>query len=220
MKFCPHCGTDLSNFLAVSEGAPRPIGPAGKYDQTKTWRKLIERANACHGEPPDIAALAFDLTKQIEPMFAPPGPLRTIIHVAFDRKVVPEGGALYMAAMSNGQAGPQSLDYFKLRGYLVEDDKVQLADDVPVGAVYGALDYWGGAKQHPRWHLAEPIKLNASRLGDPYFMDETMLAFGAAWKDTARVSEAFITLFEILSSGVKGDGSLAKPLAVEAVRVA
>lgn len=221
MKFCPHCGGDLAGFLAI---APTTARPPGKYDQAKTWRRLVEQANACNGEPPDITALAFGLAKQIEGMAVSRpdnergSPLRTIVHVAFDRKIVPEGGAVYMAARSGGAVGPQDLSYFESRGYLVEDGKVRVSEDIPVGAVFGALEYWGGEKQHRRWHMSEPIKVNASRNGDPLFMDEHMLAFSVHWKDTTKVGEAFLQLFETLQSGVRGGGSIAKPLVVEAVQ--
>jgi len=212
MKFCPHCGGDLSAFAAVAGATPaaRP----GKYDQTKIWKGLIEQANACGGQPPDISALAFGLAQRIAPSFDG-SPLRTIVHVAFDRKIVPEGGALYQAAMSNGRLGPTDMGYFRARGYLIEDDKVRVVGDMPVGAVYGAVDYWGGDKQHKRWRLAGPVVLNASRNGDPFFMDETMLAFGATWTDGSKVGEALLQLFETLSSGVGGSGSIARPLAAE-----
>jgi len=212
MKFCPHCGGDLAGFLAAASTAPRP---QGKYDQTKMWRDVVERALAIQGDPPDVSALAYGLARKLEPLFTANGPLRTIIHIAFDRKIVPEGGALLQAAMSNGRLGPTDLGYFQARGYLVEDDKVRVADDVPIGPVYGAVDYWGGAKQHRRWHLSEPVRLNASRNGDPFFMDEHMLAFGAAWLDGSKVGEAFLDLFATLTSGVKGGGAIARPLVVE-----
>jgi len=212
MKFCPHCGGDLAAFFAASSSMPRP---QGKYDQTKTWRDIVERANATNGEPPDISALAYGLARKLELMFTANCPLRTIIHLAFDRKVVPEGGALYQAATSGGRLGPTDLGYFRARGYLIEDDKVRVANDVPIGPVYGAVDYWGGAKQHHRWHLAEPVKLNASRNGDPFFMDENMLAFGAVWTDGSKAADAFIDLFEAFSSGVKGGGTIARPLIAE-----
>jgi hypothetical protein len=219
MKFCPHCAGDLSGFLAVASGqpsAPTQVAPRGKYDQTKVWRAIVERANATHGEPPDVAALAYGLARSIELMFEAPAALDTVIHIAFDRKIVPEGGALYQAATSGGRLGPTDLGYFKARGYLVEDDKVRVANDVPIGPVYGAIDYWGGAKQHHRWHMATPVKLNASRNGDPFFMDETMVAFGVTWLDGSKLGDAFMDLFETLSAGVKGSGVIARPLVAEA----
>jgi len=217
MKFCPHCGTDLTGFLGVAGVTPLPRAP-GKYDQTKTWRAILEQANARQGDAPDSILLATKLADQIAPMLSSGDPVKTIIHLAFDRKIVPEGGALYMAAMSNGQGGPTDLNYFRLRGYLIEDDKVRVQDDVPVGAAYGVLDYWGGAKQHPRWHLACPIQLNASRMGDPFFMDESMVAFGATWKDGARLEAAFMQLFELFAKDPHGGGSIARPLVAEALR--
>jgi len=133
----------------------------------------------------------------------------------FDQKIVPDGGALYMAAMSNGQAGPQDPSYFEARGYLVEEGRVRVSNDVPVGAAFGALEYWGGDKQHRRWHMAKPISLNASRIGDPYFMDDNMVAFGATWKDLTKTDEAFIQLFEFMTAGIRGGGKIARPVMVE-----
>jgi len=226
MKFCPHCGGDLVNFQrGVEAGTSTASGittkPVVKYDQMATWRKLVEESNRCQGEPPDVSALAYGLADQLRKMFdrAHGEPVKSLIHLAVDRKIVPEGGALYMAAMSNGQAGPQNLEYFKARGYLVEDDHVRAIDDVPVGRAYGALDYWGGEKQFRRWHLSMPIRLNASRNGDPYFMDEGMICFGATWVDPDRLNEACLELLESLALGVKRDDVIAKPLAVLAVQL-
>jgi hypothetical protein len=216
MKFCPHCGGDLAAFLSASPPPQEKL--PGKYDQMKTWRSLIEKANACHGQPPETPALAFDLTKQLQhywKMLGSEGGLKTIVHLVFDRTIVPSGGALYMAAMSNGISGPKDAAYFEARGYLVEDGRVRVSDDVPIGPAFGALEYWGGAKQHKRWHLSEPIALNPSRNGNPFFMDDNMLAFGATWKDAEKSDEAFISLFEMLCSGVKGDGPIARPIVAE-----
>ena len=221
MKFCPHCGGDLSGFLAVqSKSVAQPLG---KYDQVKTWRVLIEKANAIQAQPPEPAAVAFALGKQLEHLMNTVGSangLKTIVHMVFDRKIVPDGGALYMAAMSNGNAGPKDMNYFEARGYLVEDGKVRVSNDIPVGKVYGVLEYWGGEKQHRRWHMAEPATINASRNGDPFFMDDNMLAFGVAWKDFSKSDEAFMQLFEMFCSGVRGDGIVARPLVAEIFPVA
>jgi hypothetical protein len=129
MKFCPHCGGDLSGFLAVapSNASTPAVTATGKYDQVKTWRVLIEKAQAIQADPPDVVALAMEMGRQLDhlvkTMSSEKG-LRTIVHMVFDRKIVPDGGALYMAAMSDGRAGPQDPSYFKSRGYLVEDDRV------------------------------------------------------------------------------------------------
>jgi hypothetical protein len=73
------------------------------------------------------------------------------------------------------------------------------------------------AKQHRRWHLLEPVKINASRNGDPFFMDDNMMAFGALWSDAAKSDEAFISLLEMFSSGVRGSGVIARPLVAEII---
>lgn len=220
MKFCPHCGGDLAAFLSASSNTAPKMNATmmAKYDQIKVWRALIERAEATRSEPPEIAALAFDVSRQIKELSSlikPDGTLPVIVHLVFDQKIVPDGGALYMAAMSNGKAGPQDLNYFAARGYLIEEGRVRVSDDVPVGPAFGALDYWGGEKQHRRWHMAKPITLNASRTGDPFFMDDNMLAFGVTWKDLAKIDEAFIQLFEYMATGVRGSNPVARPVMAE-----
>jgi hypothetical protein len=209
MKFCPHCGGDLSAFLSA-----RPAAPAtAKYDQVKTWRGLIEQSR--RGEPVDPTGLAISLAAQLSVMAVPPDGLRTIVHLVMDRSVVPEGGALYMSTLSDGRIGPTNLGYFEARGYLVDDGRVRTVENTPIGPAYDVLEYWGGIKQHRRWHLAEPIKINPSRNGDPFFMDENMIAFGATWKDTEKATEAFQYLIGMFCEGVRGDRCIARPLAGE-----
>ena len=145
-------------------------------------------------------------------------PLSTIVHVVFDRDIVPSGGVLYRATMLDGrtQTNPEQLEAM---GYAVKDGAVLTIADVPVGRAYTAVEYWGGGKQHKRWHLAEPAIIEPSRNGNPFFMDESMLAFGATWRDLERVEEALLGLLESFAAGVgKEKGKpIAVPLALELV---
>ena len=134
----------------------------------------------------------------------------------FDRPIVPQGGVLHRAVVSNGQLG-MTKEQLETSGYTFEDDKVKVVDDVPVGKAYDILQYWGGEKQVRRWHLAQPVMVNASRHGDPLFMDEGMIAFSAVWADGERYEAAMRELFRLFSVGVRGDGVVAFPLVVRVV---
>ena len=92
-------------------------------------------------------------------------------------------------------------------------------DDVPVGQAYKIIDYWGGSQQHKRWHMTSPVELNPSRNGDPFFMDENMIAFGVSWKDGTKVQEAFLGLMNLFADGVNGEGIVAHPLEVKVTRL-
>jgi hypothetical protein len=100
-------------------------------------------------------------------------------------------------------------------GYAVNEGKLVTVDDVPVSKAYVALEYWGGEKQHRRWHLAALVTLNPSRNGNPFFMDENMVAFGARWKDPTKMEAGLLELCEIMAEGVKQSGVIAKVLAME-----
>ena len=170
MKFCPHCGGDLSAYLAAegpgdaSTRTPATSSAPKKYDQTKVWRELVQRAREVGGDPPDISNVALAAADGIRPFFKTT-PLSTIVHIVFDKNVVPQGGILYQAAQFDGRMKNTS-DQLEALGYSMEDGKVKLVDDMPVGPVYGAIEYWGGEKQHPRWHLVRPVTINPSRNGD------------------------------------------------------
>jgi len=222
VKFCPHCGGDLAAYLAA-EGSvivPQPsanqaVTVQRKYDQTKTWQELMTRAREIGGNPPDITELAFSVSSGLVAKLKE-GNASTIIHIVFDKNIVPEGGILYQAAMLDGQMGS---DENQLRGlgYGLTNGKVDIVDEVPVGPAYGILDYWGGESQHRRWHLAEPVTINPSRNGEKFFMDDNMIAFGAKWKDGERAEEGLLELLGLFENGVGGGDHVAKPIALEVV---
>lgn len=227
MKFCPHCGNNISQYLAaegISAAAatvatpPVTQGSIGKYDQTATWKKIIAQAESLRSTPPSCIQLAETAALAVRNSCQAFGSsaLQTIVHIAFDREIVPKGGTLYQAALLEGRT---SLDVGRLSamGYVVEDGKVAMVNDAPIGKAYSVIDYWGGTRQHKRWHLAEPVKLSAARNDSPFFMDETMVAFGAKWLDTERIAEALLELLDAFTNGVKGGGCVAHPLVLEIV---
>ena len=217
MRFCPYCGGDLAPHLAAAgripsmAAAPATSATDEKYDQAKVWKRLVMEADATKATPPSTVSLVNTALNRIGTR---QGAFSTIVHLAFDREIVPRGGILYKAAMLEGRT-ETSVDQLELMGYAVKDGHVVTVNEMPVGAAYGTIQYWGGEKQHKRWHLAEPVTLNPSRNGNPFFMDANMVAFGAKWTDGTHCAEALLSLCELFISGVKGDNLVARPLALE-----
>jgi hypothetical protein len=175
----------------------------------------MKRAREIGANPPDITELAFSVASGLVDLLKK-GETSTIVHLVFDRNIVPEGGILYQAAMLDGKMGSDENQLLGL-GYGLTDGKVDMVDEVPVGPAYGILNYWGGESQHHRWHLTEPVTINPSRNGEKFFMDDNMLAFGAKWKDGARVEEGLLELLGLFERGVGGGEHVAQPIALEIV---
>ena len=216
MKFCPRCGCDLSPYLAAE--TQQPVAQE-KYDQTKVWKQIIakvrERVGA--GSPPTLMELVEPAAQVVERLFNqdPKGTaVETIVHIAFDHDIVPAGGVLYRAVVSDGKMG-MPLEQLQHLGYAIENDKVVLVDDVPVSQAYAVLDYWGGEKQHRRWHLSRPLRIDPSRSGNPFFMDGEMIAFGASWFDSSKVRVGLLNLLDLFARGIKGEKAIAHPFALE-----
>ena len=216
MKFCPSCGEDLSPYLAAEQG--HPAGPSvsiqptvGKYDAVATWKPILATAQEREASPPSIENLVAETLEGIKP-----GKKKTIVHIAFDREIVPKGGVLYRATLLEGR-NEMDEKRFRQMGYAVDEDgHLVVVDDVPVGNLWRILNYWGGVKQHKRWHMKYPIEVNPGRNGDIYFMDNNIVAFGVDWKDTSKMHEAFTTLFENFG-GLHGEDAIGVPLVAKLV---
>lgn len=216
LRFCPNCGENLQQYQKPPETKPRQavVMTQSSYNQTEIWKKLVEISNACAKDPPTPESLVLPVLQESAQVFANSGgPVRSVIHLVLDRSVTPQGGILRQATLVDGNE-PPSVDQFDAAGYLIDDGKVVTADDVPVGHGYQVLEYWGGERQHKRWHLEKPISINPSRNGDPYFMDEGLVAFGAKWLDGERLEEALLTLMELFLDGINGAGRVGVPLAL------
>jgi hypothetical protein len=205
MNFCPRCGEDLTKWgVAVDKPATEAAihEQAKPYDQVAVWKKLLTQAAERQTEgsgrlsPEQLVSRAVTLRNSVATY-----PQQSIVHIVFDRPVTPKGGLLNEIAQFEGR-GKVSPEYLESMGYVLDNDKVMMVDDVPVGAVYNLIKYWGGEKQYKRWHLHEPVTLEPSRNGDPFFMDNNMVAFGAKWANSIKWSEALITLLEYFTQGV------------------
>ena len=226
MRFCPHCGGDISQYMAAEASAPstpsltfRTPTPT-KYEPVSFWKRIIACAEAIRGTPPgstalveNAAATLNDLARQTKEGL----PTRTIVHLVFDRSVVPSGGVLHKAAVLEGRV-PMDTQRLEALGYALENGKVAEVDGFPVGRAFGAIDYWGGEKQHKRWHLATRVEIDPSRGGNPLFMDDNLVAIGVDWQDISKAREALYTLCEVFEQGVKKDGVIAIPLVLELAR--
>lgn len=175
----------------------------------------MQRAREIGANPPDITQLALTAASGLAPHLKK-GELSTIVHMVFDKNVTPQGGILYQATMLDGKMGSNP-DQLEGLGYSMENGKVEMVDDMPVGPAYGVLNYWGGDKQHHRWHLSEPVTINPSRHGEKFFMDDNMVAFGATWKDADKLEESLLELLGLFERGVGGAAHIAQPIALEIV---
>lgn len=218
MKFCPSCGADIAKYIAVESGYPAPQivasqPTAGKYDAVSTWKALLATAADRQTSPPSIDSLVSESLEGMKP-----GKKKAIVHIAFDKDVVPRGGVLYRATLLEGRTD-MDIDRLKKLGYAVDKEgHLVIVDDVPVGNAYQTIMYWGGSKQHKRWHLKYPVEVNPARNGDVYFMDENIIAFGTDWLDTSKMHDAFTVLLESLMGGHgHSDAIVGTPLAFKVV---
>jgi hypothetical protein len=207
-RFCPHCGKELPIApaplpVSAPEREPDPSPPATPaYDQTAYWRALHARVDD-GARPPDTQELVAEVVRRLPP--ARSSPQASIVHVLLDRPATPAGGALLQSVRSDGRLGPAGTpERLEQLGYVLQDGRVRQEGGIPVGRAYIVLEYWGGERQHKRWHLAEPVALDPSRHGDPFFMDERSIAFGARWRDLDRFAEAMTALIETFRNGFDG----------------
>ena len=220
MKYCPHCGGDISPYIQASgmSGTRQPAAASiktkdTKYDQDEVWRRIQRSVEVIRESPPRPEMLVMAAHEALSAR--PPGSFeKTVVHFAFDRPIVPVGGVLHRMTLLNGRA-ETTPEQLQTMGYALADGKVRVVDGVPVGPSYTVLEYWGGERQYRRWHLLEPIKIEPSRNGNPFFMDDNMIAFGAKWKDLLAFQEGLLELTELFSEGLPGEETIAIPLALE-----
>lgn len=218
MKFCPHCGKDLSAYLAVEAASPSAPARATyeKYNQDSVWRLLTQEGEALMSSPPDPMQLVVPAVDRVKSAFVGRDSVSTVVHIFCDRDIQTKGGILHRAALLEGRV-EMNVERLQRMGYAIADGKLVLVNDVPVSNAYMTLTYWGGEKQHHRWHLTEPIKVEPSRNGNPFFMDERMIAFGAIWKNPDAMEAAFLELHSLFCHGIKESGCVAIPLCLEIV---
>lgn len=216
MKFCPHCGADLSRYMSVEQEGRRAapevtaVSNAGPYNQDALWKELHGRALSNAAEP-DAVQVVMEAVRSAQPLFKE-GPAQTVVHVLFDRQVSLSGGAIYSSVVQ-GDDRPVALERMKRLGYQLDGGgQVLTVDHMPVPPVYSIVEYWGGQRQHKRWHLSRPVELEVSRNGNPFFIDENMMAFGAVWEDSSKLEHALHLLVEWLSEGAANIQAAGTPL--------
>jgi hypothetical protein len=180
---------------------------------------LVKEAESLKASPPDAVQLVAHAVDQVREAFGEykaGDAVPTIVHLAMDRNIQPQGGMLYRATMLDGRVNtdPEQLERM---GYAVKDGHLVTVQDVPVSQAYTAIEYWGGERQHRRWHMSQPVSVEPSRNGNPFFMDENMIAFGAKWKDSTKIEEGLLELHELLSQGVDRTRCIGIPVAIELV---
>lgn len=212
LKYCPNCGENLSRFTKPTTEAV--VMNQKNYDQTAIWKQMVEVGTLRQATPPSPEELVSPIVEGSREVFRDnKGPTKSVVHLLFNDLVVPSGGVLYHAALSEGRF-PVEKNTLVSKGYVFDDDKIMMVDNIPVGRGYQIISYWGGERQHSRWHLASPVKLNPSRNGNPYFMDDNMVAFGATWKDGGKLEEALLELVHLFLGGIQGEGRVADPTAL------
>lgn len=195
-KFCPSCGCQLPPHAGTVNVT---VSAAPAYDQELTWRSILGSSPGPIAE--QIAAAAVVLGNLVRD--AAGAKVTTLVHLLFDKSVTPSGGLLSSMVSSLGKLeAPITPARLALMGYAIgSDGKVVTVDDVPVGPIYNLLQYWGGEKQHKRWHLVEPISISPSPNDKTAFMDGRMVAFGATWKDAEVFTAAMEELYRLLVVG-------------------
>lgn len=214
MKYCPYCGGDISAHLAVEQksSAPKAKSEKRSYKPLPLWKKLVGLGNERLAAPPSTATLVNEALESLPDIPGPPYPVvSTMIHLVFDREIVPRGGILHKAALLEGRT-KVDIEQLHALGYATLNGQVVLANETPVGPAWCALEYWGGEAQYRRWHLAEPITVCPSRNGDPFFMDEAMICFGARWVNVENMSPALLELLELFITGLPDEDPIARPL--------
>ncbi|KKM76199.1 hypothetical protein LCGC14_1382550 [marine sediment metagenome] len=195
---------------AMSVEATLKTGPVN-YHQDEAWRRVLEMADSMRQrtELADIL-LPPDFTSG-----------KTVVHMAFDTNVCPSGGLMHNMVRNSSVTQPINQRKLKSKeletmGYVADENgKVVLVDDVPIGPVYGILQYWGGKKQHKRWHMSKPIELDPNRKGDPCFMDDNMVAFVAHWKDSTKMATSMAELGKLLVNGIHDGQKVGMPRLID-----
>lgn len=205
-KHCPNCGIQIPAHPDDGAASITHATTPSQYNQELIWRGMINDEKKGVDMVKHVAHAALFIAQAAKGQAEAPTP--TIIHLLFERSVTPQGGIFSTMVATMGLTDTRdampSTENLRAMGYaLLEGNKVQVVDDVPVGPVYDLLQYWGGEKQHRRWHLAQPIKLNPSKIGNPCFMDERMVAFEAVWRDGVEASSALHELIHVLNVGTR-----------------
>lgn len=163
-----------------------------KYDQDKFWVEMIRGIGSTFDE---------SLKKSIESIQHKDtnGQTNIIVHLLTKQRVTPSGDLLMrhvLFSRSPRLAEPASKERLIAKGYAIEENgRVKTVNDVPVGPFYEVLTNWGDARIDDQ-SLSGGIVVDVNRKGSPYFMDDTMVAFGAPFSDVSKIEPSIRKLQE------------------------
>lgn len=225
---CPFCAHDISFmkdafgratfgvYVAPTTTSTVPVETAVKLNdavysrdlQTLLWQRMQDKAALWAAMPQRemIASACAQKRSNREDG-------SVVMHLMFAKDITPIGGLVHkavtgMTATQPSQPPDLSREALLLRGYsVVEGDdgpRVQAVDDVPVGPLWNTLQYWGGERQHRRWHMARPVNASPHRNNCPAFMDGRMCALQVWFTDDERLADALQDLCDECEVGVNG----------------
>lgn len=197
-----------STTVAVATGVKSDDAVYSRDLQTLLWQRMQDKAALYSGLPQN---------EMIASAVAQKRPNRedgsVVMHLMFGKSIAPTGGLINKAVMGLTATQPPQMpdvdvESLRLRGYaVVETEKgprVQTVADAPVGPLWNTLQYWGGEKQHRRWHMARPVHASPHRNDCPAFMDGKMCAVQVWFEDNERLMEALEWLCSYCISGPNG----------------
>jgi hypothetical protein len=202
-----HKGPSVCPVCKGSGSVVKPTTPIhdkeGVYDQDSIWTELANSTPQDFNKALEIAVqvLTHPAVK------ACTIPYSFIVHLLFDKSVTPQGN-LILDQITRGQlrTGQQqeklSEEHLRARGYSVlPNGDVQTVNDIPVGPFYNTLVEWG-VERHAIHRMDRPIKIDVNRKGNPFFMDNNMVAFGATYSDVDWVKASLELLNIYCTEGV------------------
>lgn len=223
---CPFCAHDITFMQPAFASQTYTAPPAGAWTTTASptvesklddavysrdlqsvlWQRMHEKVALYAGMTPD--QIISNAVAQKRPNREDGS---VVMHLMFDRDVTPVGGVINGAVLqSTATVAPaaQEFDVEKLRtlGYALVpgENRIQTVDDVPVGPLWNTLQYWGGERQHKRWHMERPILASPRRNDCPAFMDGKMCAVQVWLRDDERLYDALAELCVECQTGLNG----------------
>lgn len=195
--------------LCKGSGRSHQFPPAktkeGKYDQDAFWTNMTRDVSSSFEDALELAVRVLN-SPQVKKCTIP---YSFIVHLLLDRAITPLGNLILdqvrRGQLRTGQTQERlSPEHLQARGYVtLPSGNVQVVDDIPVGPFYNTLVEWG-VERHTIHRMDCPITIDVNRKGNPFFMDNTMVAFGATYSDVGWVKASLELLNIYCTEGVTG----------------
>jgi hypothetical protein len=159
------------------------------YNQSAIWSSIQRET---------VGKFEEKLIKQADEVAAA-APCKVIVHLLFDQNVTPEGNLIYQLMQRANNQKPLTAEVLRLKRYVVDDDGNVVTDhDVPISECYRAIQLYSNGFDGD---VVTLTRLDPNRKGDPYFMDNEMVAFGVEISekgkgDSSSIRNYFRHLFE------------------------